>query len=127
MELSMNAVLLLAVTGLNLLIGLYVFSRNPGSGPNSAFALMAGTTGLWCFGVALARYGPDHLSGAQLAWAAGALIPPATLHFVESFPTPSKSNASLGLTLLSLPLAFLALSPFVVTQVSIGTHGLRVS
>jgi PAS domain S-box-containing protein len=123
-----TVLLLLLVVALNLTIGVYVLQRNPRRAANRAFAFMASTTALWGVGVAITRYGPSHLAGAQFSWAAGILISVATLNFVENFPLPSRPGFKLWASaLLSVPLIIVAWTPLVVADLTVGPHELRIS
>jgi len=128
MQVSVIAFLLLFVGLLNAIIGAYVFWRNPRGRPHGAFAMMATTTALWTAGVTLTCYGPFNLVGARLAWAAGSLIPLATLSFVESFPSGNRSGRGCQiLAYLAVPVALLAASPLLIAGVSIEGHTPRIT
>ena len=119
------SLLLFSVGLLNLLIGAYVYWKNPRASTHIAFGLMALTTGLWSFGVALGHYGPFHLWGARLSMAVGGLIPLTALIFVERFPAGYRAKFSLIFAPIAIPLSCLSLTPLILVKVSAAEYGYR--
>jgi two-component system nitrogen regulation sensor histidine kinase GlnL len=81
---SANAIALLMVACANLLIGTYVYWRNPGAAANRAFCLMGAMAAVWTIAVDLSHHSSlDPAVCARAMLASGSMLPLSTLFFVE--------------------------------------------
>src|SRR6185503_15849388 len=81
---SVNPFFLALVVLANLLIGGYVYRRNPNAPANRAFGLMAVMAAVWTVAVILSHHSSlGAASCAQILLASGSMLPLATLFFVE--------------------------------------------
>src|SRR5262245_5014019 len=86
---SIGALVLVCVAGLNTAIGLYVYRRNPRAAPNRAFALMVIPVALWTSALVIRHYAlTENVWSLRLVVAAASLIPIGVLAFVEETPLP---------------------------------------
>ncbi len=127
--LSLHAIPLLVVAGLNLAIGLYVYHTNRRSQPHQAFGLMASGTALWTVAVAFAHYGTHAtVQYVRLALSAGSLMVLGILCLANSFPvSPRPADAWILRLFTPAAIAFSIASLsslFVVsaTQLTTGLH-----
>src|SRR6187200_2882120 len=121
-----TALLLSCITVLNIVIGLYVYRRNPTEPSHRAFAFMATTIGVWTIGLIGVHYAPfGNTLSLRLAFAAASLIPIGVLSFVEHIPNHGSHNRirrSHVFFPVALTLSIASFSPLIVVSVTSGTH-----
>lgn len=128
----MNFILLL-ITGLNALIGWYVFQKNPKKTPNQAFAFLAASVALWSLGVFFAHH--ESLAYTilfRLSFVGASLIPLALLALVNAFPEKEKSKLRWQTDLKIFGIvgglyAVLCFTPLIVRSVSLSPLGPQFS
>lgn len=122
---------LLLITGLNLLIGFYVFQKNPTKAPNRAFACLASAGAIWTQGIFFAYSETwSYTILARLPFVGGSLLPLAFLSLFTVFPPRPKWELDRGLKTfgaIGVLFAFLSLTPLVAASVSLNPKGGRVS
>src|SRR5690242_297258 len=123
-----DAILLTWIAMLNLGIGLSVYLRNRTAPLNRAFACTAFAVGLWTAALAWGRFQPSmfHLS-IRAAFSAASFVPLGVVFFVEHFgPVTPRQRHMLGaLTIVAVSLAGLSFSPWMVSEVTRETYGMR--
>ena len=117
-----TALLLSWTTLLNVLIGVYVYRRNPTDPSHRAFAFMASMIAIWTIGLIGAHYSPvGNTLASRLAFAAASLIPIGVLSFVENTPRDFSHNWK-GRSRVFFPLAvalcIMSFSPLIVVSVT---------
>jgi len=112
----------------NLIIGLYIYFRNPKSHTHFAFGFLClnFTTWITCLFVLInAKEYQTALLWGRLTFTGGILIPAALLHFVVSFPDRQLSMRRLALVYIPGLLGFiLTFTPLVIKDVEFKSWGL---
>ncbi len=128
---SANPFFLSFVVLANLLIGGYVYRRNPNAPANRAFGLMAAMAAIWTVAVILSHHSSlSAASCARILLASGSMLPLATLFFVELATERSDSDVPSRARRFVWPTAvffLLSFTPLVVQGATRDNGALRIT